>query len=159
MKYLMCVACESEEDLQHHHIVTRAEGGSDDETNLLTLCTACHDKVHSRQVNGTYNHGQRTRAALQAAKARGVKLGNPRPETASFHNRKTATAAGKKGGKAAQVSADRFAALIQPLLNNELAGLSANAVAHELNRRGVQTARGGTWTATSVINLKARVSS
>jgi hypothetical protein len=31
----MKMACGSTDDLQHHHLVTRAEGGSDDETNLL----------------------------------------------------------------------------------------------------------------------------
>ena len=146
-------------DLQHHHIVTRAEGGSEDQTNLITLCTACHDKVHSRQVNGTYNHSIRTKTGLAAAKARGVKLGNPRPQTAGFNDRQTAKAAGLKGGKAVQKSADAFAELIQPLLDGELAGLSANAIAAELNRRGVQTARGGKWTATSVLNLRKRVGS
>jgi DNA invertase Pin-like site-specific DNA recombinase len=100
----------------------------------------------------------RTKAALQAAKARGVKLGNPKPETARFLNRRLATAAGVKGGAAAKLSADKFAELIRPLLEGELAGLSANATATELNRRGVQTARGGKWTATSVLNMKARVS-
>lgn len=99
---------------------------------------------------------QRTKAALQAAKARGVQLGNPRPETAHFLDRTAATAAGVKGGAAARQSADAFAVLIQPILV-ELAGLSANATALELNRRGVQTARGGQWTARSVLNLRARL--
>jgi len=85
----------------------------------------------------------RTKAALAAAKARGVKLGNPRPETARFLNRKAARAAGRKGGATAQQLADNFAELIRPLLEDDLAGLSANATAQELNRRGVQTARGG----------------
>jgi DNA invertase Pin-like site-specific DNA recombinase len=102
---------------------------------------------------------QRTKSALAAAKARGVKLGNPKPETARFHNRKAAKAAGLKGGKAAQESADKFAELIRPLLEGDLVGLSANSTAQELNRRGVQTARGGTWTATSILNLKARLKS
>ena len=101
---------------------------------------------------------QRTKAALAVAKARGVKLGNPRPETARFLDRKAARAAGRKGGAVNRQSADRFAELVQPLLENELNGLSANATAQELNRRGVQTPRGGKWTARSVLNLKARMS-
>jgi DNA invertase Pin-like site-specific DNA recombinase len=98
---------------------------------------------------------QRTRDALAAKKAQGVKLGNP--ETLTFNNRKTAKAAAKKAGAAVRKQADEFAALILPLLDGELAGLSANATAAELNRRGVQTARGGSWTARSVLNLKARM--
>ena len=100
---------------------------------------------------------QRTRAALAAAKARGVQLGNPRPETARFHDRTLAAAAGAKGRATAQQVADRFAELVRPLLQKELARLSANAAALELNRRGVQTARGGKWTARSVINVRARL--
>jgi DNA invertase Pin-like site-specific DNA recombinase len=101
---------------------------------------------------------QRTKAALAAAKARGVRLGNPKPETARFLNRKAAAAAGLKGGAAARQLADRFAELIRPLLECDLAGLSDNATAAELNRRGVQTARGGSWTAGTVLNLKLRLS-
>jgi DNA invertase Pin-like site-specific DNA recombinase len=100
---------------------------------------------------------QRTKAALAAARARGVKLGNPRPETAHFHDRTAAAAAGVKGGATVRQAADRFAELLRPLLEGDLADLSANAAAQELNRRGVQTARGGKWTATSVLNLKARI--
>src|SRR4051812_26339236 len=98
----------------------------------------------------------RTKAALAAAKARGTRLGNPRPETAPFHDRARAAAAGLKGGAAVRQSANEFAALIRPALEN-LAGLSANKTAQELNRRGVRTARGGRWTAGSVLNVKARL--
>ena len=69
----------------------------------------------------------------------------------------TASTAGVKSGKARAAAADDFARLIRPLLVGELAGLSANAAAAELDRRGVQTARGdGKWTARAVLNLKAR---
>ena len=100
---------------------------------------------------------QRTKAALAAAKARGVKLGCPRPETAIFHDRAVARAAGVKGGAAARQAAATFAELVRPLLEQELAGLSANAAAQELNKRGVQTPRGGQWTARAVLNVRARL--
>ena len=118
-----------------------------------------HDDRHHGTGRRTGARGDlpRTKAALAAAKARGVRLGNPDPKTARFNNRKAAAAAGMKGGAMARVTADKFAELIQPLLEGDLAGLSANATAAEFNRRGVQTARGGSWTARSVLNLKARV--
>ncbi|MGM4959835.1 recombinase family protein [Bradyrhizobium sp. 604_D8_N2_3] len=100
---------------------------------------------------------QRTKAALAQKKLQGVKLGNPKPKTLKFHDRKAAVKAGLKGAAVLKETADAFAALIQPLLDGELTGLSANATAMELNRRGVRTARGGQWTARSVLNLKARL--
>jgi len=99
---------------------------------------------------------QRTTAALRAAKARGVKLGNPRPETAHFNDRQAAAAAAALGGNAVREAADAFALLIKPELES-LGELSSNAAAKELNRRGVRTARGGQWSAQSVRNMRARL--
>jgi hypothetical protein len=39
----------------------------------------------------------------------------------------------------------------------ELGDLSANAAAVELDRRGYATARGGRWTARSIIDLRRRL--
>jgi hypothetical protein len=33
VKLAFCAACGSTEDLQHHHLVTRGEGGGEDEAN------------------------------------------------------------------------------------------------------------------------------
>ena len=74
MKFAFCVACLATDDLRHHHLVTRAEGGSDDETNLISLCSGCHDKLHRRQRNGAYK--VRGKTALAAATARGIALGH-----------------------------------------------------------------------------------
>jgi HNH endonuclease len=68
MRLTFCIACDAREDLQHHHLVTKAEGGSDDNSNLITLCAACHDKLHRRQSDGTYDHRARTIAGRMAAK-------------------------------------------------------------------------------------------
>jgi HNH endonuclease/Helix-turn-helix domain of resolvase len=75
MRLEFCVACGSKDDLQHHHLVTRAEGGDNSPTNLITLCHSCHLKLHRRQKNGTYNASQHLREGFARAKARGVKLG------------------------------------------------------------------------------------
>ena len=75
MKFEFCVACGAAEDLQHHHLVMRSEGGGEDETNLLTLCTACHHKVHQRQMHGTYSHSRLVKAAHAATIAKGGRWG------------------------------------------------------------------------------------
>jgi 5-methylcytosine-specific restriction endonuclease McrA len=43
-----CILCGATRNLEVHHIVPRAEGGSNDLANLVTLCTACHDTTHDR---------------------------------------------------------------------------------------------------------------
>jgi 5-methylcytosine-specific restriction endonuclease McrA len=50
VKLEFCVACGSKDDLQHGHLVTNAQGGSDAEPNRITLCTSCHDKLHQRHL-------------------------------------------------------------------------------------------------------------
>jgi 5-methylcytosine-specific restriction endonuclease McrA len=47
MRLGFCVACGFRGDeLNHHHIVPTAEGGSDSDDNILTLCRKCHGLVH-----------------------------------------------------------------------------------------------------------------
>jgi DNA invertase Pin-like site-specific DNA recombinase len=90
---------------------------------------------------------QRTSAALKAAKARGVRLGNP--------NIAKAQAAGAASVKA---EADRFAANVLPIIREaQTAGAtSLRAIADALNARGVRTARGGKWAATQVRDILRR---
>lgn len=55
--------------------------------------------------------------------------------------------------------ADAFAAELRPLVTSlRAAGVTTlNGLAQELNRRGVKSARGGRWHASSVRNLLARL--
>ena len=89
----------------------------------------------------------RTKAALAAAKARGVKLGGPKLKIA----RKNAVATIK-------ANAERQAANAIPIIREiQKAGASTlRAIANSLNARGIQTARSGKWYATSVRNVLAR---
>lgn len=42
-----CRLCGSEKNLTVHHMIPVAAGGTSEEWNLITLCHACHMKVHS----------------------------------------------------------------------------------------------------------------
>lgn len=97
----------------------------------------------------------RTKAALAACKARGVKLGNP-----------NGAAALRRAGKgnaasceAQRTNADTFAEdLADTLADVKSKGhMTLKAQAAELNRRGIRTARGGRWHASSVSNLHKRL--
>jgi DNA invertase Pin-like site-specific DNA recombinase len=89
----------------------------------------------------------RTKAGLAAAKARGVKLGTNNLKPELIHE------ASARGVQVRRQNADTFAARVRPVIEAMLAqGRSLRAVAAELDVLGVQTARGGTWTATAVKN-------
>lgn len=98
---------------------------------------------------------ERTRAALQAAKARGVTLGNPQNLT------KEAAERGRKiGVQSRKAKADNFSRERYPEIKNHIdQGLSLNAVAKKFNEEEVLTARGrtGAWTATAIRNIIKRV--
>lgn len=94
----------------------------------------------------------RTRAALAAAKARGVKLGWSMPDRKAEQR-----LASRKGAAKNAESACLLAANILPIVRQIAAGgASLRQIADELNARGVQTARGGLWYASTVRNFMAR---
>jgi DNA invertase Pin-like site-specific DNA recombinase len=87
---------------------------------------------------------KRTREALQAAKARGIKLGNPRIADASA-----------LGASANKARASEFADNVMPIIEQiRRSGLSSlRQIAQALNDRGVNTARGGRWGQQTVANV------
>jgi DNA invertase Pin-like site-specific DNA recombinase len=85
---------------------------------------------------------ERTRAALAAARARGVKLGNPHIEVA--HAKTVA-------------KAEAFAASVKPTIEALRAeGLALRKIADRLNAQGLVTARGAMWTAMQVQRVLRR---
>ncbi|MBS0126465.1 recombinase family protein [Thetidibacter halocola] len=98
---------------------------------------------------------RRTREALAAAKARGVKLGNP--------NGAEALRRAGKGGialrKTVSQNADDFACELAPIIDAiRVEGhTTLRAMADELNTRGIRTRRGGRWHVSSVGNLLSRI--
>jgi DNA invertase Pin-like site-specific DNA recombinase len=80
----------------------------------------------------------RTKEALQAAKARGVKLGNP-----------------AQARVMADAAAARDAAL-RPILVS-MAGQSSRAIAQALTEQGIEPPRGGAWSYQTVLRMMARL--
>ena len=110
--------------------------------NKLTLHILAAVAQHEREMIS-----ERTTAALRAAKARGVRLGNPNlPKAAAI------------GRARLQESAQQFAANVLPVIRElQAAGATShNAIAKNLNARNVPTARGRKWTHVQVAAALAR---
>jgi DNA invertase Pin-like site-specific DNA recombinase len=110
--------------------------------NKLTIHILAAVAQHEREMIS-----ERTRAALQAAKARGKRLGNPKLSKAA-----------KLGTASLRAGADRFAANVLPIIRElQSAGASsANAIAAGLNARKIPTRRGGRWTHVQVGDVLGR---
>lgn len=107
----------------------------------LTLHILAAVAEHEREMISA-----RTKAALAAAKARGTKLGNPRPH-----------AAAQLGAAANANSADQFAERIRPTISKlAIQGFSLRRIAGELNYRGLRTTRGCEWRAQQISAILKR---
>lgn len=107
------------------------------EASRLTIHILAAVAEHEREAISV-----RTRAALAAAKARGVRLGAP-PEAL-------------EAARAAHLAAsDRFAAEHRPLVERLRGeGRSYRAIAREMNERRLKTRTGKDWTAVQVRNIE-----
>ena len=50
-----CKGKHKDSKLEVHHIIFRSQGGSDEESNLITLCHTCHKDLHSGKINPKLN--------------------------------------------------------------------------------------------------------
>lgn len=118
-----------------------AELGADADPFMLHIYAALAEKERSLIA-------ERTRLALAQKKAAGTKLGNPT----------NLPAAGAKGAAANVSSARLFATNVAPIIRDlRKVGVSSyRDLAAALNARGVKTARGGEWHATTVRNITQR---
>jgi DNA invertase Pin-like site-specific DNA recombinase len=117
-----------------------AELGADVDPFILHLFAALAQKERAMISS-------RTKAALAAAKARGVTLGSPELPKA----RKSAVATIK-------ALADQHATNVLPVIREirRTGATSLHQIAEALNARGITTPRGGQWYASSVRNVLQR---
>lgn len=119
------------------------------EANELTVGLLAVLAQHERRLIS-----ERTKAALAAAKRRGVKLGNPRHLDRKARLKGTAASAVVRREAARQRAADL--APIVAELRREGAG-SRRELARGLNEQGIPAPRGGEWSAVQVKRLLSRL--
>ena len=92
---------------------------------------------------------KRTKQALAAAKARGVRLGNPNPASLAKH---------RQAWNASQVAeADKRAKQVSHLVARlHCEGYTLGDIAQHLTEAGYKTARGGAWTPTHIHRIIKR---
>ena len=114
------------------------------EANRLTIHILAAVAEHERGMIS-----KRTKEALQAAKARGIKLGSPEPHKGT-----------EIRSQVLRDKADRFAANTLPVIRGlQAKGVTGyKALARALNARGIQTANKRKWYGTTVKNLLHRPS-
>lgn len=117
-----------------------ADLGADADPFMLHLYAALAEKERALI-------SQRTKAALAQKKLQGVRLGNP-------HAAETVG----RAHAANRAAADQFASNVLPIVRTIQASgvISFAGIAEALNARGVRTARGGDWHASTVRNLLGR---
>jgi DNA invertase Pin-like site-specific DNA recombinase len=120
--------------------------------NRLTLHLLAAIAEHEREMIS-----QRTKAALAAAKARGVKLGNP---NGAAHLRAGSRRAGIEGARINQRRAANHDLAVAPVVAELInAGVEGDRlISIELSRRGIPSPRGGAWHIGQVRRMLARIS-
>ena len=109
-----------------------AELGADTDPFMLHIYAALAEKERLMI-------SQRTKAAMKAAKARGVSIGGLRDK-------------GEELQREAKERAEGLRSVFE-----ELSGMSARKAAKELNARGIPTSSGSKWHATQVIRVRERL--
>jgi DNA invertase Pin-like site-specific DNA recombinase len=121
--------------------------------NKLTIHVLAAVAEHEREAVS-----QRTREALAAAKARGVKLGNGGKTIAALRAIGVGKPGWTAGAEGQKRKANEHAARVMPVVEQLRAeGIVSNTgIARALNDRGVLAPQRGTWNATAIRNLLAR---
>ena len=140
MKHNHCVACGTPNNLNQHHLVPRSLGGSEEESNLITLCGLCHAKAH--RVQADWRHSELIRKAMRHKQSQGEYIGGGAPYGFELLD-----------GELIEDSYEHD--VIRQAKELRDSGLSLAAVAKELDRRGIQARNGKAFAAMQVKRMVA----
>ena len=76
-KGTVCCNCliNCREEINFHHVIPIAIGGTNNFSNIVPLCDNCHNKIHGLMINNSISHSQLIKEGIQKAKDKGIKIG------------------------------------------------------------------------------------
>ena len=140
-----CTACLKMSETTHeHHVVPQALGG----TGTTTLCGECHGKIHGLDFT---EHALLTKAGIEKARARGVKLGRQKGSTGNYKN--ISDEARAKGAVVRKNKAiQRLELWIVELRLCVNSGMGYDSMLAYLKEQGMKGSRGGELQRSSLYN-------
>jgi hypothetical protein len=141
-----CACCGSTEGVEAHHLYSRNAGCPDDLT--VWLCFVCHGRAH--ELKRRVNTCELTKAGLAAAKARGVKLGNPNLRAGS-----SAAVAVARDAHTQQARQRALAVLPFITAAQRAGAVTLREIAAAMEARGIRTPSGrGRWHAATILAVQ-----
>lgn len=122
-----CVNCNSDVELQLHHIVPLGAGGTNNTGNIVTLCGGCHGKIHGKNSLNNINR------LLKESKIEKVKNGDKSSGNAPI---------GYKWDNAKIVVDEDKAPVVKEIFSLALKGCSTQKIADTINNKGYRTDKG-----------------
>lgn len=177
MKHDHCVACGAKTELQQHHLIPKAAGGTNASDNMITLCEIHHNAVHA--VEKKLGHTQLIATAQNSLQkelqALDIWQGNwsetakdPRfqewKQLREEARRKENETRAKNYTAEQATLAKQFSDTLRPHLKEyvdfcHIKGKRPTllSLAAFLNSSGIKTRTGANWTTNTVTNLLTRV--
>lgn len=78
LKGTICCNCQKEfnDEIIFHHVIPLSYGGHDVITNIVPLCSDCHDKIHTiTDKQGRVSHSALVKAGIERRRAEGKHIG------------------------------------------------------------------------------------
>lgn len=130
-----CVNCNSNIELQLHHIVPLGAGGTNNLGNIVTLCNKCYGTVNGESSSNNAN------ILLKKSKIKKVENGDKSSGNAPI---------GYKWNNARIIVDTDKAYIVKEIFSLALKGLSSQKIADAINNKGYTTDRGNKFSKQAV---------
>jgi hypothetical protein len=139
MKLKLCCICGKTEDLQHHHVIPKVSDGSDDETNLITLCYEHHNWIHGLEYKKSINFSRLMKKSSREKKDKKRVYGH------------APMGYDKDGDNLVENSKELE--LVSDMFKMRNDGMSLGKIADYLNDKGIKGKQGGYFYASSISHI------